>query len=256
MRLSPSTLRSQLRLAPLALTLSAALLGPAETQAADQASARAVIDRHLEAVGGAATVLDRHAVSFRGRFEVQGISGPFVLLRDDGRMKFRVDLEGFGSLSQGFDGTVGWEMGQSGPTLLDGARLESLELQTHPRNEVRDAKLYPTLERLADAEFEGKSMHKVRLVTASGDESIEFYDPDTGLRRGSVSTLETPAGPQEVTLVYDDYEEFDGLKVATTIVQRAAGQEIVRTIESVDFGAPSAADFEAPAEIRDLAGSR
>ena len=220
--------------------------------AADSKTGREIVDRHLEAMGGKKLVMKRYDVVYKGQFEVQGFSGPFEIHRSDGKMLFFVELEGLGTLSQGYDGEVGWELGQAGPEILEGARLENLVRQVDPRHELRDTSHYTKLEAVGTEELDGETLDKVKLVSTSGEESFELYDPVSGLRRANVSTTQTPVGEQVLTLIFKDYEDFDGLMVATTIIQRVAGQEIVRKVESVEFGASDTEVFALPAEIADL----
>ncbi len=231
----------------LALIASTGLLG-----ATDSKSGQQIVDRHLEAMGGKKLVMKRHDVVYKGQFEVQGFSGPFEIHRSDGKMLFTVELEGLGTLSQGYDGTVGWEMGQAGPEVLEGGRLENLTRQIDPRHELRGAPFYESIESVGTQELDGETLDKVKLVSTSGEEIFELYDPVSGLRRANISTTQTPVGEQELTLIFKDYEDHDGLMVAKTIIQRVAGQEIVRRVESVEFRSSSADVFALPAEIADL----
>ena len=236
----------------LALVLATALAAPGLLAAADSKSGREIVDRHLDAMGGKELVMKRHDVVYKGQFEVQGFGGPFEIHRSDGKMLFKVELEGLGTISQGYDGQVGWEIGQNGPEILEGGRLDGLVRQTDPGHELRGKPYYESVEAVGSHELDGEKLDKVKLVSVSGAEGFELYDPESGLRRATISTTQTPVGEQELTLIFKDYEDFDGLMVATTIIQRVAGQEIVRKVESVEFGKSDPAVFALPPEIADL----
>jgi hypothetical protein len=65
---------------------------------------------------------------------------------------------------------------------------------------------------------------------------------NTGLRLATVNM--TPMGPQ--TAIYKDYKEFEGKKVATTLIQRSGQGDVILTSQIVTFGVPDAAYFKQP----------
>jgi hypothetical protein len=94
--------------------------------------------------------------------------------------------------------------------------------------------------------FDGAEAYKVAVTTKSGTESVEYFDVATGLRVATIS--KSPMGEQKV--LYKNYKEFDGKKVATKIVQATAQGDVVLNIQTVVFGAPDAALFKAPDSIK------
>lgn len=246
----PRTLDTAGRLAATLCLLS--LATPVVAPATDEPSAREILERHVEAIGGSAAVLEKSSRRLRGTFEVQGFSGPFEVARADGKFVFTLELPGTAPIRQGFDGKTAWEIAQTGPNVLEGTRLEDAVLQADPANDLRLAEKYRSIERDGTEDLDGKKMNRLELVTTSGRITHELYDPDTGLRRAVIAEAQTPQGPQEVILVYDDYREFEGLQVPTTIFQRVAGQESVRRVESVSFDELPADTFALPEEIQAL----
>ena len=214
-------------------------------------SARAILDRHVEAIGGVERVLEKKAIHYQGRFAIPslGVEGPFDLYRAGGRMHFEMTIPGFGSLLQGYDGAVGWELQPGAPSLLEGGRLEQLALQAHPRSELRSIDDYPEIESMGEVEFEGETLLEVRLVSRGGHEHSELYDPNTGLRRASITRRAGADGDQEVVLLFGEYRDFGGLLIATELVQRGAGQVLERTVEKVEYQAIADEQFELPPEI-------
>ena len=76
--------------------------------------------------------------------------------------------------------------------------------------------------------FEGRPVYKVRLVKKAGDEDIEFYDAETGLKAGAISTRDSPMGPMQGTTAWSDYKKFGSLlQPATTKVSAMSTQMIM-----------------------------
>jgi hypothetical protein len=90
--------------------------------------------------------------------------------------------------------------------------------------------------------FEGVESWKLSLVSKSGREVTEYFDVNTGLRVGTVTS--TPMGAQ--TALYQDYKEFEKKLVATKIVQRSGQGDVILTSQIVTFGPPDAAYFKQP----------
>ena len=55
--------------------------------------------------------------------------------------------------------------------------------------------------------FAGRPVYKIRLVKKGGDEDIEFYDSETGLKIGAISTHDSPMGPMQGTTAWSDYKK-------------------------------------------------
>ena len=232
------------------------LAASAAVHAADQPSAREILDLHVAALGGEKAIRAPLGIHYTGTFELQGLEGTFEMYRGDQQVVFSLDAPGIGNISQGFNGEIGWATGQAGPALLDGTQLEQMKYLAQPDNELRLPSSYQSIETLGPSEIDGETFNALELVTLGGDVITEYYHPDTGLRFASVSQQETLAGSQEVALIYTDYRRFGDLKVATRIEQRSGGQVLVRNVDAVQFGAIDEAVFELPDPIVELIGAK
>jgi hypothetical protein len=102
-------------------------------------------------------------------------------------------------------------------------------------------------------DFEGRPCYKVRLVRrGSSSEEFEFYDVETGLKAGGISTRESPMGPITSTSVESNYRKFGPLLQPTTIKATAMGLQQVITIANVEYDNVDPAVFEPPATIKAL----
>jgi hypothetical protein len=250
----------------VAIVALQALAAPALAQSADQASpktpastlpsARQVIDRFVQAIGGREAVMKHASRRAVGTFSMpaQGITGTIdvVAARPD-RLLLKISVPGLGEIQTGHDGTIGWLINpMTGPMLLEGKQLDQLRADAEFDAPLHDPSRYKSLETLERVEFEGRPAYKLRVVRVSGDEDVEFYDVETGLQLGSVISRESPMGPIKATNVLADYKAFDGLKIATRQIQRSMGTEQVITIAAVEFGDVDASSVAPPSAIRAL----
>lgn len=235
-------------------------LTPAAAQAQDLPAAEEVIERYLDALGGADRVMDRIASSARGSFSMPaaGLQGEMeVHSSAAGRMLVRINIPGVGEILSGYDGEVAWDMDPfQGPRVLDGAEAGQRSMQTDPGYYLRSASTFPTRETVERTEMGGEACYRVRLVTEEGWEIFDCFSADTGLLTGTEMTLETAGGPVSSVTILQEYEDFDGLMVATRTEQTVMGMQQILLIEAVEFGEPDAAHFELPAPIRTLVGGQ
>lgn len=228
----------------------------AEQTTAELPPARSIVDRFIDAVGGRGALEKHKSRRAVGRISMpaQGVEGEMELMaaRPD-LMRVRMTIAGVGEIQSGYDGRVGWSVNPlTGPMLLDGKALQQSKMDADFDALLHGEKLFTALETVERTTFEGRPAFKVRAVRVSGEEDLEFFDVETGLMLGAMVTRESPMGPVKATHVTTDYKTFDGLKVATRIVQRLMGTEQVITIDSVDFDKVDPAAFVPPPQIQAL----
>ncbi len=99
----------------------------------------------------------------------------------------------------------------TGPMVLEGRQLEEKRFDADFHGELRGADRYASMTTLERTDFEGRPCYKVRLVRKSGGEDTEFYDVETGLKAGSITTRETQMGTVTGTTVATNYRKFGNL---------------------------------------------
>lgn len=221
-------------------------------------SGREIVERHVKAIGGAAAFTSLSSMRIRGRLEIpaQNISGDLeVLTARPARVVYRLTVPAIGRIENGFDGTVGWSINPlAGPEILTGRQLSEAADEAlfdgplHPPSHVRELQ---TLER---TEFDGKDAYKVRVVFASGNEQIEYFDVTNGLLIGTEAARATAQGVVQTVNILRDYRRFGPLLHASTYIQRALGFEQVVTVSSCEYNTVPSSAFELPAAVRALAG--
>ena len=229
---------------------------PQGAKPAQLPAARAILDKHLAAIGGRQAVLSHKSTHATGTLSMPaaGVTGAVdVYGAQPNRTLLKVTLGGVGEVVEGFDGTHGWSISpMTGPMLLEGKQLEEKRFDSEFHSELRTQDRYVSLTTLEQVDFEGRPCYKVRLVRKTGGEDIEFYDVATGLKAGSITTRETQMGTVTGTTVETDYKKFGNLLQPTTVRSQVGGLQQVITITAVDYDNVPASIFELPAGIKAL----
>ncbi len=231
-----------------------------EAKAADQAplpSARSIIDRHIEAIGGRKAVLARKSVHIRGTMSMpgSGLTGALEIMAARPNMtRVRMNIEGVGEVDEGFDGTRGWTVSpMTGPMLKSGSELEERKFDSEFDGELRDDSRYEYMKTVEKTTFEGRPVYKVALKRKGGSsEDIEFYDVETGLKAGGQATRNTPMGAVNVTAIQGEYKKFGDFMHATILKQKVMGIEQVMTFASIEHDKLEPSLFEMPAAVKAL----
>lgn len=236
---------------------------PALAQEADAApvesalpEARALIERHLDAVGGRDAVLAPASSRATGTFSIPGtgLEGELeILSADPDRLLLRIEIPGLGRVLSGYDGEVGWSIDPaSGPRVLDGAELSAMRDQATELAAVRDERLVESVRTVERTTIEGRECFKVELRWRSARTTYDCYGPDDGLLVATMSTQDSPMGAIEVVTTLDEYRSFGHGKVATRIVQIGMGVRQSLRIDALEYDDVDPSKFAPPDAIRTL----
>jgi hypothetical protein len=239
---------------------TAAQAPKAEQKAADTAalpSARSIIDRHIEAVGGRKAIAARKSHRIEGTMSIpaNGISGKLeVLAARPNKTLMRVTIPGVGEVLEGFDGTRGWSLSpMTGPMLTTGPELDERKFDSNFDSDLRADADYEYLKTVEKTTFEGRPVYKIAMKRKGGtSEDIEYYDVETGLKAGAEMTRNTPMGAISVVAIATDYKKFGDIMHPTTLKQKMMGIEQVLTFTSFEYDVVDPAVFEMPAAVKAL----
>jgi zinc protease len=218
-------------------------------------SARAVIDRYVEAAGGKDAFFKHNSVLIKGKTEVAGkdLGGGMTLATaKPNKMALTVDLAGI-AIRTGFDGKVGWQVNPiTGPSIMEGAELRDVSRQADFFSILHDNKGYKSMENLGKIDFEGEECYKIKLTYADGGDITEYYSVKTGLQKGFVGSQESSLGTINATSVNEEHKKFGDLLLPSRVTQKMAGSGIAQTmvIDSVEYDHVPDSMFEPPAEIK------
>ncbi|MCB9704462.1 MAG: retropepsin-like domain-containing protein [Myxococcales bacterium] len=279
---APARRRLHARITALALALAVApalaclKVPPEDTDSPDAAgapaSAEALIARYVDAIGGekalraitARTVESRMAINPEEGCEEddeecmrEAQTGTFTLQTDTKGHLYRRTVVGNQIEERGYDGENGWQF-QQGILVLDDAETlaatrEDAVLHWYFDLDKRGIKV--SLEKTRDKDQAGKpaTLDGIRWKTESPatPEKTMWFDRETGLLREEL--VEEEGGDGVVLrqwVLYDDYRDVDGVKIAHTIrlVSELGerSQEVVFTTQRVDHAAIDAKVFAIP----------
>ncbi len=225
---------------------------------ADLPSAEAVIERHIEATGGAeahASIDTRHAV---GTFaiEAMGITAKVETWnRAPHDERFTIDVPNMGVDMRGVSGGVAWEDPlQGGPRILEGDEALGAIRRARLRSWLTMADYFESMECVGVEDVEGEECYRIDVVATNGDEESLWFSVDSGLETKSLMTIESQMGPVEVELLVSDYRDVGGVKVNFHIVQRVMGAEQTLVFETVEHNVEiPEGTFDLPESVAALA---
>ena len=114
-------------------------------------------------------------------------------------------------------------------------------------------KLYVKAETAGSETAEGHDCYKVVLTPKEGKPITEFYDKKSGLMIKTMATVSSQMGDVNAEILYDDYRKDGELLSPHRMVNRAAQQEFVIQIDSVEVNPDLPKDrFDLPPEIKAL----
>ncbi len=228
--------------------LLVALAGTAHAQTPALPTVQQVFDAYAKAVGGRAlweTVTDR-AETGTANIVFANITGTYArYYAAPNRMRLIIDL-GVGKVEQGTDGVVVW----SGQPDGSQTRMAEPDAQYMIENNATgaaflDPSRFTKVDVVGREDFDGVDCYKVAITTKAGRERTDFFEVETGLRRGQV--VSTLAGLQRT--VWKDYKAFERRLVPTTHVLTNPQGDIILTVTAVTFTPNDPALFVVPPGI-------
>lgn len=227
----------------LFVSLAIALMGFASLRAADdQKYARALLDKAIQALGGAEQLSKLSGATWKSKGKISANNAE-VAFSDDwsvkGLDKFRVDLSGDLNgqtikLVFILNGAKGWIKGNEAKT-TDIPK----DVQAALKEGLHTGRLAQLLTALQDKSFElaplgelkvgNRETVGIRIVHKEHREVSLFLDKKTGLPHKSEVRVVEMEGGQEVTyeFFYDEYKDFDGLKHFSKIVFKRDGVQFL-----------------------------
>jgi len=229
----------------------------ARLRAADELpKAETILDKSVEATGGKAAFEKMHNMVITGSMEVaaMGIKGTMVITKaEPDKDLVEIELAGIGSIKQGYDGKVAWEINpMQGARIKDGGEKASTMREAHFHEENwRDQ--YKKVETVGAETVEGKDCYKLVLTPNEGTAVTQYFDKKTGLLVKSTTTVTTPNGEFDASTVFSDYRKEGDLLVLHKIQQSAGGQDVAITFDTYKFNVDLAKDkFDLPDDIKAL----
>ena len=234
-------------------------VGMASTFAADSdlPTGEQIFDRFVEVTGGKAAYEKRRneyakgtvsipAANITGTLEVWAAAPNSVLMV--------VDMPGIGRIETGANGTDAWELSAvMGPRLKDGKERDDAFREAMFNLPVHWRKMFSKVETQGVETIEGAACHKVVATTPEGRVETFFFDQKSGLNTVMRRTAVTSMGDIQAEIVMKDYANHGGVLTPTSMIQRAAGQEMHMKFDTMEGNIEMPKSrFDLPAEIKQL----
>ncbi|MEP0847752.1 MAG: hypothetical protein HRF50_13155 [Phycisphaerae bacterium] len=253
-------------LAPLAVFASllacAASLGQTEpakpaVKPEDLPKAEEILERFIQVTGGKAAYEKLKNRVTTGTIEVPAanIKGTMKVYHQAPDLMFvEQEMAGMGKSMEGYDGKDAWESSaMMGARLKEGTERAMAKRAAVFNSELNWRKVYKTCETVAVEDVDGKPAYKLVMTPEEGNPEAHFYDKESGLLVKIELKAPSPMGEIPVEIRTSDYRDVDGIKVAHKLVQRAAMQEVLITIDKIESNVDLPADrFQIPAEVREM----
>ena len=223
---------------------AALLLGSMALPAAAQ-DARSLLDKNLEARGGAAALAAIRNIRFEGRTIYPGdfeLAYKETRARVAGAAADRVDLNLQGlDIIQAYDGHSAWKVD---PTQ---GRKDAEKMSADEARELADAALIegPLLSSRTDGsslaylgreDFDGTLAYKLKVTQKDGDEFVYWLDPDTYLEIKIAETRRIRGAEQINETELGDYEKIAGVYFPMSVETWPQGQDSNRSRTIITSG--------------------
>jgi hypothetical protein len=237
----------------LALMAALPLLSADETPP----SVETVMSHFIAATGGKTAWEARHSQVEHATidFAKQGLKGSLTIYEAAPDKYLGVtELPGIGKIATGSNGDVAWENSAlQGPRIKQGAERADALREGAFNAPLYWQKLYVKAETAGSATVEGHDCYKVVLTPKEGKPITEFYDKKSGLMVKTMATVTSQMGDVKAEIVYDDYRKEGEVVTPHRMINRAAEQEFVIQIDSVEVNPDLPKDrFDLPPEIKAL----
>ncbi|MCL4795100.1 MAG: hypothetical protein KJZ84_11070 [Bryobacteraceae bacterium] len=226
--------------------------------AAQLPTAELVLNRYVEATGGAAAYEKVKTQRARGSLEFKSMGlkasiQTFAALPNNGATV--MDLAGLGQIRSGVKDGLAWELSpMQGARVLEGQEREMALRMTRIDAPIRWRELYKSVTVEAVEEVDGRPCYKlVAEPVAGGKPETSWYDTESGLLLKSVVTLSSPMGEMPLETRMDEYRDVGGFRVPTKLTQKAGPQQIETIMDEVEWNVElPASQFDLPPDIEAL----
>ncbi len=226
---------------------------PAATSATASAlpSAQEIIEKYIQALGGHAAIQKIETRVDTGSLEVtsHNMHSKIETYRKAPEKLLIIVHGPRGDISQGYDGTIGWQQRGGEVEELSGDDLIRLKDSAAFVPGMNLKKNYAHLEVKDIAKIDGRDAYRVIAARASGTSDQYCFDAQSGLLLRVSTEIDSPLGAIPQDAYYEDYRDVSGVKVPFLIrIVRADGVTIYKW-EQIQANIPvDSRLFEKPAE--------
>ncbi|MGE3842673.1 MAG: photosynthetic reaction center cytochrome c subunit family protein [Vicinamibacterales bacterium] len=208
--------------------------GDAFEQAPGQPQASTILNRHIEAVGGASKAASLTSLTAKGTyqsFSVPAKAPAELYVRVSGARSIIMRL-GAAEMATTFDGQNGWmtapSIARPLPVIdITGQELEALKLETDVLFPTRIPQALKDWRVGFPLTIDDRDVQLVQGTTAGGATVTLCFDAETGLLARAVRVTKSPIGPIVSQTDYADYRDVAGVKIPfRTVISWMSGQTV------------------------------
>ncbi len=222
------------RIAKAVLPIAAllVLVAPLPIYAQNSPTADQLIEKYVRAIGGKEAIEKVSSRLAVGTVDPgNGATFTFEIhAKAPNRFLTEVTVPSFGTVRQGFDGTVAWDSNpQLGVQELSGAMLASRKRNSQFYFWLHMRDLYPKMEAKGTVKVGDRDAYLLEATPADGTAEKFYFDTQNGLLLRRDTSVDTPEGTISFESYFEDYRAVDGIKVPFSI--RRVGPDNVLTVK-------------------------
>jgi hypothetical protein len=215
--------------------LAAAIFASAAISAhAQDVTAQSLLDKNLEARGGAQALNAVKAIRFKGKMIFPGdFELAYSEIRAHGgsdgiEARMEGDVQGL-TYMQGYDGQTAWRVnpfqGRKDAETMSADEARSMADSSRVAGVLQDARSDgSSITYLGREDFDGTSAYKLKVTQKDGDEFTYLLDPDTFLEIKITETRKVRGAPQTSETELGDYEKVGGVYFPMSVESWSQGQ--------------------------------
>lgn len=241
----------------LGLAASLALAGPSAAQT-PAPTVDEIVAKNIQARGGLEKIKAVKSMRVTGHMTVgPGTEAPMVIeAKRPDKLRLDITLQGM-TLSQAYDGKVGWQINPFGGGSKNAEPMSAEELKEAAEQADMDGPLVDwkakghKVELVGKEKVEGTDVYKLKVTMKDGNVHYLFLDADSYLDIKGEAKRTVRGTEVETEQTIGDYKEVGGLMVPHSFESGAKGrpEKQKMTIEKVELDAPiEDARFAMPAK--------
>src|SRR5215467_8793250 len=182
-----------------------------------------ILSRYVQALGGKAAIERVTSMALTGTVEAQtaGLKGKAEMIAHvPNKYLLRIDIDGMGAFTQGFDGTAGWAQDPiNGIRDVSGLELAQLKRDADLHREIHLKEIYAKLVVKGKEKVGTSDAYVVEGTLPEGGSEKLYFNTQSGLLLRTDAVTRSPQGEIPVEAYIEDYKEVNGVKIPVTLRQ-------------------------------------
>ena len=200
-----------------------------------------ILDRYVEALGGATAINKYTSRVITGTLDVAGVSrgGSFeTYAQAPNKLLTVMEAHPFGKMRMGFNGKNGWLLAQASVHPVTGVDLAILQREADFYSTLRTKNNYAKVTLAGMSKIGYREVYVLDLQPTVGPLERLYLDAQTFLlvRINTVRTMGRAAEPVEI--YFDDWREVEGVKYPFSISQNSPSVKLGFTVKEIRHNVP------------------